>query len=553
MNIFISSISLMRALSLLLVVSFHLKVTGFSYGYLGVDAFIIISGYLIGSGEYHSRKDFINRRIKALAPDYFKVTLIILFFGILFLDPNQFFITAIAAVLTPLGGSHLFLSHNTGYFGVDALALPVLHYWSLSAEILNYLFFCLVIIEKRNFLRIIYLIIYLIFIFIFDLLVGDLYFCQSLRLLEFAVGILWARKQSNAINNALIFAALVAALIYGYRTDFNSLIEKLTFILGVVLLGEILEKLLPLAKSENFLKLLNFLSSRVYRAYLLHYPIISFETLYMLNNNINNREVFLLTIALLVCLYFFERFSMTISNKYALTSVFCLCLVGHVSADFRYYNASHLEYVNYGGISDIKFFDSNQVAKSLCVSVVGDSHARQLSFLLKNAGVPVFYNRVELNDLVEWFNSDQAKKIDSCRQLVTYRWIGEAKKDVLTLKNHSFLGVTFVQDLPSFTIDPRYCIQSQLNRLFPGKCDIYVSPTISRSYLIDDINNWNLVKESAVSATFIDLYDKLCTHNECITSINGKFIYRDKNHISETISSRDSKLILDLLGVLNDH
>ncbi len=553
MNSFISAMSLMRVVSLLLVVLFHLKVPGFKYGYLGVDVFIVVSGYLIGSGEYNGRRDFINRRINALVPDYIKVTILILVFGVVFLDPNQFVITAITALLTPLGGSHLYLSHNTGYFGIDALALPVLHYWSLSAEILNYIFFCIVILEKRKFLRIFYLVLYLTFISIFDIFVKDFYFLQSLRLLEFAIGILWSRKRASSINYILIVTSAFSILIYSYNTDLNSVALKLAFILAVIASGETLKKVLLLFKSNYISSLLNYFSSRVYRAYLLHYPIISFETLYLLNNNINSREAILLIIVTIIFLFVFEKVSTSLSYKYAFISILGLCVAGYVSADFRYYNSAHLEYVKYGGISDVKLLYLNQYYKSSCVSIVGDSHARQLSFLMKNAGIPVFYNRVELNNLVEWLKSEKSEEINSCRQLVTYRWIGESKEDILSLKNHSFNGVIFIQDFPSFSIDPRYCIQSQLNRLFPGRCDIKVSPTISKAYLINDTVNWNLLKVIAFSATFIDLYGKLCNQSECITSVNQKFIYRDKNHISETISNRDSLFILDLLDVLNDY
>jgi peptidoglycan/LPS O-acetylase OafA/YrhL len=551
MKFFISSISLLRVISLLFVVFFHLKVPGFTYGYLGVDAFIIISGYLIGSGEYLNRKDFVDRRVKALAPDYFKVSLIILLLGVVFLDSNQFLITIFTIILTPIGASHIFLSNQIGYFGLDALSVPALHYWSLSAEILNYIFFYLVIIEKNIIFRNIYLVTYLIFIYVFDLFVEDSYFCQSLRILEFTVGILWAKKKTKDVNHTLLIAAFGSAMIYGCRTDFITLTEKTIFILAVLLIGEILKNLFELLRNEKILKTINFLSSRVYRTYLLHYPIISFETLYLLNNHINIKEVLILLLVLIIFLFLFERVSVFIPTKYAFALMAVLSMTGYFSADYRYYNASHLENVKNGGISDIKLLQSYRFSNSSCVSVVGDSHARQLSFLLKNAGINVYYNKVELSDLVEWFNSDYAKNSYSCKKLVTYRWIGEAEKDIFTLKNYSFKDVTFVQDLPSFSIDPRYCIQSQLNRFFPGKCDINVSPTISRSYLVDDIKNWNMVKKIADSGTFIELYEKLCTHNECITSINGKFIYRDKNHISETISYYDSKFILNLFGILN--
>jgi peptidoglycan/LPS O-acetylase OafA/YrhL len=131
----------LRALAVLLVVLFH---AGFpiSGGFVGVDIFFVISGYLITgilvremSKQTFSYKDFYKRRIKRLIPAFLVVALgsILLAWNFLLPEPFKDFVTSIRYAF--FGISNFYFHELTAdYFAADAGELPLLHTWSLGVE-----------------------------------------------------------------------------------------------------------------------------------------------------------------------------------------------------------------------------------------------------------------------------------------------------------------------------------------------------------------------------------------------------------------------------------
>ncbi len=131
----------LRAVAVLLVVLFH---AGFpvSGGFVGVDIFFVISGYLITgilvremSQQTFTYKAFYKRRIKRLIPALLVVFLgsTLLVWNFLLPEPFKDFVTSIRYAF--LGISNFYFHEQTAdYFAADAGELPLLHTWSLGVE-----------------------------------------------------------------------------------------------------------------------------------------------------------------------------------------------------------------------------------------------------------------------------------------------------------------------------------------------------------------------------------------------------------------------------------
>lgn len=131
----------LRALAVLLVVGFHAFPGMVRGGFIGVDIFFIISGFLISSIIYDSLnakkfsfKDFYGRRIRRIFPPLIPVFLFCLAFGWLDLLPDEY-----AQLGAHIAGGAAFISNiilwnEVGYFDVASEIKPLLHLWSLGIE-----------------------------------------------------------------------------------------------------------------------------------------------------------------------------------------------------------------------------------------------------------------------------------------------------------------------------------------------------------------------------------------------------------------------------------
>ncbi|MCB1744758.1 MAG: acyltransferase [Gammaproteobacteria bacterium] len=131
----------MRALAVLAVLSFHSGLPGFSGGFVGVDIFYVISGYLITSilqdemtGHRFSMWRFYERRARRLLPALFTVLAVCLAVGYLSLLPEEMEALAESAAATVLFVSNIYFWSTTGYFQPAAETMPLLHTWSLAVE-----------------------------------------------------------------------------------------------------------------------------------------------------------------------------------------------------------------------------------------------------------------------------------------------------------------------------------------------------------------------------------------------------------------------------------
>lgn len=137
-----SEIDGLRSIAVMAVVLFHFGVPGISGGFVGVDIFFVISGFLIGSilwGELASTgrisfSRFYARRIKRLMPAYSVVALVTFAFAWLIFLPFEMREFGKALIASTVYLSNILFYRQSGYFDSGAEEKVFLHMWSLSVE-----------------------------------------------------------------------------------------------------------------------------------------------------------------------------------------------------------------------------------------------------------------------------------------------------------------------------------------------------------------------------------------------------------------------------------
>jgi peptidoglycan/LPS O-acetylase OafA/YrhL len=151
----------LRSVAVLLVLVFHFGLFGFGKaGFIGVDVFFVISGFLISSliwqqleaGSFSLRR-FYLRRFRRLAPAFVCVQLILLAAAYALMLPTEVrdLIKQTVSAQTYLINFYLWKSVN--YFGLQAESVPLLHCWSLAVEEQFYLTYPLLLIGVHRFAR----------------------------------------------------------------------------------------------------------------------------------------------------------------------------------------------------------------------------------------------------------------------------------------------------------------------------------------------------------------------------------------------------------------
>lgn len=147
----------LRAVAVLPVILFHGGFGHFSGGFVGVDVFFVISGYLITTiilaevdkGSF-SLARFYERRARRILPALFTVMAVCLPLAWLALTPTDMRAFARSVLAVIAFSSNILFWRESGYFGAAAELKPLLHTWSLAVEEQYYLLFPLLLILARN-------------------------------------------------------------------------------------------------------------------------------------------------------------------------------------------------------------------------------------------------------------------------------------------------------------------------------------------------------------------------------------------------------------------
>ncbi|MBA2648548.1 MAG: acyltransferase [Legionella sp.] len=300
-----------RAIAVIAVIIYHMNTNYLPNGFLGVDIFLVISGFLITSiiqegFKNHTFKisEFIKRRFLRIYPAYFTVIALTLLAASILLPRGSFSQIKNAAVSSLIGIPNFFYYRNIGesYFKIDSIT-PLLHLWSLGLELQFYLFWSLILLIAHKYrIHLVYLIITLstlsfftaIFFYAHPILVTPfnheylfdkkfVFYLLPSRLWEFGIGALACIGLKNVkphpkkINKLL---ALVGLAMILFSLGFNRGPDEFSPIFALL---PCIGTFLVLTYSQNTL-VSKILSTRLlvaiglisYSLYLWHFPIIEF-------------------------------------------------------------------------------------------------------------------------------------------------------------------------------------------------------------------------------------------------------------------------------------
>ena len=147
----------LRALAILPVVLFHYGLGPSRGGFVGVDVFFVISGYLIAALIHGEMQDgrfsiakFYERRIRRIFPALFAMLAVVSFAAVLILFPYDLVRYAKSLLATAGFASNFEFWSEAGYFDVAGAEKPLLHLWSIAVEEQFYLLFPLVLLAFRR-------------------------------------------------------------------------------------------------------------------------------------------------------------------------------------------------------------------------------------------------------------------------------------------------------------------------------------------------------------------------------------------------------------------
>ena len=301
----------LRALAVLPVIFYHAGFKLFSGGFVGVDIFFVISGYLITniilkdlSEKKFSIINFYERRARRILPALFTVILATSLLSYIFLTKSELGFYFQSVIATVFFFSNFYFWKNAPYFNSDSELQPLLHTWSLSIEEQFYIVFPIIMILLfRYFKRFIpqFLIIFLILSFSFcvwasNFTSGNLNFYFTLsRGWELALGsilsIYLGKKKIEIKKNRFsnLFSFLGLFLIFFSVFTFN---KESTFpgILSLIPTTGASLIIIYGNKSGFAKKILTnqvfvFIGLVSYSFYLWHQPLLAFGSLFFENFN----------------------------------------------------------------------------------------------------------------------------------------------------------------------------------------------------------------------------------------------------------------------------
>ena len=496
----------LRAVSVVAVVIFHFFPSVLKSGYLGVDIFFIISGYLITGyliklkNKKIALEQFYARRIKRIFPAlfvFFSLTTLTLLFILIRYDFEKYFNSLIAAK-TFWANWYFWL--NGGYFGSNDKLKPLLHTWSLSVEKQFYLLYPILIIfgfwmQKKLKFRLIVLLILItsisFFLWLYLHSIGGqnpAFFLLPTRAWQFGLGGIIAIIHLNNIGTSFVkknnlSAISIFLIFFSLIYTFNNQLQTILISIGAALF--------LFLKSQNqdliFYLFKNSLSIYIgkisYSLYLYHWPISVIILYYFIDYTPFAASItgMLLSVLLSYASYRYIElpFRNNLSLKYTITLVIICTLFSFVVAQFlekkkdtnianswakaadSTFRCAPSSFVPFGA-SRACILNENMKHKNTIV-ILGNSHAQMY--------VPLFKKKLKENNLggilvpVSW-----------CLPTVTINVSTEclsiAKKNlnkILENKNfnHIFIGMTWYEDsytnLQRKIVSPEYLFDSVLN------------------------------------------------------------------------------------------
>jgi peptidoglycan/LPS O-acetylase OafA/YrhL len=458
----------LRALAVLPVILFHAGFEWFSGGFVGVDVFFVISGYLITTiliqdleNNCFSIVNFYERRARRILPALFFVMAACIPFAWLWLLPNDLKDFGQSLIAVSTFSSNIFFWLESGYFATAAELKPLLHTWSLAVEEQYYILFPIFLMLTWR-LGLKWILILLSIFFLVSLGIAQwgaynrpsaAFFLLPTRGWELLVGAFAAfylkyntHLKSHTVNQVLSllgFGMIVYSIIaFDKTTPFPSLYALIPTIgTGLLILCAVPKTFIHKLLSLKIILGIGLIS---YSAYLWHQPLLAF-TRHRLLGEASDLILIIVCIAALVMGWFSWRFvekpfrsKTKVSSrsifKFSITFTLFFSLIGlwlnHINGALKYYpkekqavlesfiNTSDYVRERHQQIRLLEFSKSNDEKNIL---IIGDSHSEDLVNSVFEAGLnndmefSSYYIPVECGVLFVIDTSDRDRSGPDCQ------------------------------------------------------------------------------------------------------------------------------------------
>lgn len=581
----------LRAVAVLSVIIFHFNPNWLPGGFVGVDVFLVISGFLITSvllsrqnnNDFNflvTLKFFFISRFKRIFPAYLAMLVIVLSVSSVFLsekDFNEFLGSFFSAVWFQ---SNNYFSDFGGYFSPSSHEQTLLHTWSLSVEIQFYMLapFIILLLSRAS---LIYILAVLVIVLcgLAEVMIYHkgseqaVYYSLYARLPEFFIGALVAIYTLNRVEGQSCFLGVVGILMVALavflQPDLGSFpgLNVLLPTVGAALLLLNTKSFISRFLSNKFLVFIGFLS---YSLYLWHWPVLAILRYYsgseILSWNLS-LVFFLLTVLLSLVSYYMIENKLTRvklgGGKFFLKvfSFFSLLLISFFISKYNYFlpeEGGGIEYKRYanpevichGKIVRECFF--GDLASDREILVLGDSHAAMLNLFFDYLGKELgFKARIvtasscvtipnfDYIELVEWARAPCQSQIAYAKEIlpkaseviIAASWNWQFQRVSFQKALHDFLqsGVSNESKIYFLSQVPLLKSNPQRRKRFL-ELGFHVDNGIDPDYKRTNSMLGRMV-EAFPNVTYLDFGDVSLFDDA--PYYNGKLMYFDKDHLNE--------------------
>lgn len=582
----------LRALAFILVFIFHLNLNWLPGGFLGVDLFFVLSGYLITSitvsdidtGKF-SFVNFFRKRVKRIVPAYFILLLSITLIGIYIYIYTDFYTFFRSLRYSVIFLSNLIFSEGDSYFGASLSENPFLHTWSLSIEMQFYLILPFIIFIFKKHLKIIFISIILFFVIYSSYniyFLGNkslMYFSLGARIPEFLVGSLYAILFKKHIdfgrkkNNIIAFVSLFIFILCTFLISENSKFPGFLALFPIISIANLLVLNNNLISKIFSNKILVKIGEYSYSLYLWHWPIMALMRYRLDRYEFNYDEILLVIFLTSILSWFSYRFIESTSRWYSDIKFFIIYLLIFIGLFFISFNYKNLfEFKKIPDLYSTPYFGINSHGgekyeilgdfnKSDSILLIGNSHANMLKPFIdyigksNNFSVTTYTNSgymaidgIKDEDIV---SLDQLKRLNISRNKINYvRELINNNKIIIINNSHGFNKLPSVrkslEDLAA-SLKPNQkiillntfpSIDKNLFKINSGFIRVSESIIIQN----EDIDSREMLKDIENKYSNVYYYD--ISKSKIFSSpgyINDTVAYYDKGHINTFASLKLAK------------